>query len=115
MTNLWLAPCVFACVTDDGAIFLDVERDLYLGLDTRQAHALASQVADWPRACSGKPPADTRPLIASLLARGLLRECSASERVLQSASLPPASAALISWPDMNPRDVRIRDVFIFLH
>src|SRR5688572_8908750 len=60
MTHLWLAPGVFARANDDGAVLLDVRRDLYLGLDAQQAHALAWHVADWPRARAGQARSNDR-------------------------------------------------------
>lgn len=153
MTHLWLAPGVFARANDDGAVLLDVRRDLYLGLDAQQAHALAWHVADWPGAHGGQDRsndrsdpesgdrsrgevadghrrrtptmplfdglgafsarADAGGLLVSLLSRDLLREESASDHLWQSASLPPVGASLHTWPEMNPRDVRARDVLTF--
>jgi hypothetical protein len=47
-----LAPSVYACASEDGAVFLNLGNDAYLGIDFLQSRALSLVVEDWPRHAS---------------------------------------------------------------
>ncbi len=95
------------CVTCEGAVFLDLKRDAYVGISPEQARALAAWVADWPQ------PRDTattdeaaRALAESLCARGLLVRASVVSQRKHRIPLLPASEELIPWEEMPWRHIR---------
>jgi hypothetical protein len=138
-----LADAARVCVTHQGSVFLNIERDAYTGIDARQTRALASVVEDWPATGSpAEPDDDTLGLAATLSDLGLLVR-SADARLVTSthrlsgerkgpplvleeapaspsppsvatAALPPATEELFSWADMAPPRIRFRHVCLFL-
>jgi transglutaminase superfamily protein len=116
-----LAPRVRACVSDDGAILLDIDRDAYVGLDPDQAAALSQMVEDFPASRDRAPASDDAAAFArALLERGLLIHTDAcgSAEVRTAGSAPcvfsPAESELIPWNEMRRHRVRISHILQFL-
>jgi hypothetical protein len=117
---------VYVGVSDDGAVFLDLESDAYSFVERDQALALSFVVEGWPQAdiLEGEYSVDHLRSIedgAAELARilcegGLLTP--ATERLVKEREavprLPQADSELIAWCDMSPRHVRPVHVFRFL-
>lgn len=84
MRHYELAPETYACVVCDGAVLLDLSRDLYLGLNVEQERALAGLVTNWPVPNVSANPSGFRANSSSLSAN--------SSNSLESATSLPASA-----------------------
>ncbi len=112
MPRFQLARAVHACATDQGAVFLDLAHDCYIGLDAEQSRALADLVEGWPES-SMEAPAGRALLAQGLLAQGLLVEAPAG-RAHEAPPLPRAREELIAWECMPPARVRVGHVFTFL-
>jgi transglutaminase superfamily protein len=76
-----IAPHVHVCVTGDGAVFLDLKHDKYLGIGRRDSELLAAAISSWPKPqwdrTEMEPTSDaavayTDELCRSLAADGLL-------------------------------------------
>jgi hypothetical protein len=127
-----LAPQVHVCATEDGATFLDVENDSYMGLDSEQACALSLVVEGWPLESEhGQTP---RPLTSGerlrvdksaalelarvLCERGLLVPATEpSSQELTGVPRQPSQPELelIPWCEMDSAQVSLRNAFRFLH
>lgn len=121
-----LAPQVHVCVSEDGAVFLDVGRDAYVWIERDQAHALSFVVDGWPPNdpaelshsidCLHSIERGAPELAHALCERGLLMlttERPVHERVA-SPNLPQPDSELIAWCEMSPRHVHLTHVFRFL-
>jgi hypothetical protein len=75
--KFFLQPNVFVCTTSEGCIFLDEERDRYLGLSAAKAHALSNLLDGLPQLYFSADPIDTNDAIDianQLVAKGLLTQ-----------------------------------------
>ena len=55
-----IAPDVYVCVTADGSVVLDLNRDRYLGMSREQTERLAMAVPGWPRPIWERLPESSR-------------------------------------------------------
>jgi hypothetical protein len=78
-----IAPDVYVCVTADGSVVLDLNRDKYLGIGREQTELLAMVVRGWPLPIWEQPPESQSPRSkldpdvaadADAACRGLVRE-----------------------------------------
>jgi hypothetical protein len=74
-------------------VFLDLRRDAYLGVDSRQSEALADLVDGWPAIAprSSASPTDHRMLAETLRERGLL-DAAANDPAANAAAVNDAAA-----------------------
>jgi hypothetical protein len=119
-----LAPQVHVCVSNDGAVFLDLEKDAYLGLEPDQAHVLSLVVEAWPESEEGAQhiertqtaERDARTFAQTLCRRGLLTPTT--EPLEQQRPIPPhlsePESELIPWNQMSARHLRLSHVIRFL-
>lgn len=65
MADYYLSPHVYACVTEDHGVLLDLQRDKYVGVAGAQLRALAASVSGWSElAAAGKSDGDAgRPAV----------------------------------------------------
>ncbi|MEJ1961536.1 MAG: lasso peptide biosynthesis B2 protein [Gammaproteobacteria bacterium] len=117
-----LADDVYVCATSRGAVFLDLKKDEYIGIDAHQAHALAPLVQGWPEVMGNASTSIPSPAVPtevesafarSLCAQGLLCESPACA-ARSSCLLSVATDELVAWECMPAHDVRPRHVFRFL-
>jgi hypothetical protein len=116
-----LAPGVYACASDAGAVLLDLETDAYVGLDVNQSRALSLVVRDWPvqapcAPCDPAPSSDDALAFAQILCdRRLLIPASASQGCGTSHSaVPTIESELMGWEQMNWRHIRVGHVLRFI-
>jgi len=121
-----LAEHSHVCANSQGAIFLDLERDAYFGVDAHQAAALAGLVERWPSepVPSTASPDECRALARSLCERGVLTAASngaAAEHATTSVhgnerarTVPPVTDEFTPWDQMPRANVRPHHVITFL-
>jgi hypothetical protein len=121
-----LSSHTYVSVAPEGAIFLDLKRDAYLGISPAQAQALSQLVEGWPAAVSGPPQspegqapgaahgADANAFAQSLCARGLLVHGPITGRPADPASLPVALDELVPWDCMPSDHITVGHVINFL-
>jgi hypothetical protein len=110
-----LAPDVYACASEEGAVLLDLNRDAYLGLSAEQSHALSHLVSDWPRAANTTlhvDPAEAEAFARSLAERGLLVTHTAASLSTHHPAIP--TDELMPWGQMRWRHMRLHNVLVFL-
>lgn len=99
--RFWIPPHVFVCATHDGAIFLDLKADQYLGIPLQQAQVLSAVVTGWPiwncadaseQAVQLSVAAD---LANQLVARGLLTNSACGEKT-QTFVVASRTASLVA-------------------
>jgi hypothetical protein len=94
MPSYYLQPHVYACITSEAAIFLDLRRDEYVGLDHAQTVALSRYVRGWPEQqrypAAETPPTDSNPtaLADKLADIGLLTRDASKGKEATSIALP---------------------------
>lgn len=107
----------YVCVANEGAVFLDLKQDAYLGIDRHQADALAAMVEDWPPTSSAveisTDPAHQL-LAEDLCARGLLVHATSAHRLTRIPALPIVRSELIAWDQMISARTRGSHVLVFL-
>ena len=124
----------YVSVAPEGAIFLDLKRDAYLGIAPAQAQELSQHVEGWPTAASGAlqqlgpvsraavdapaapdtQDADANAFAQSLCARGLLVHGLTTGRPAEPATLPVALDELIPWDCMPSDHITVGHVISFL-
>ena len=116
-----LASRVRVCVSDDGAILLDIDRDSYVGLDPDQTAALSLMVEDFPPSRGHAPASEDAAAFARALSeRGLLIQVQAVESAGAGkacsafSAISPAESELIPWNEMTRHRVRVSHVLHFL-
>lgn len=111
-----LAPHVHVCASEEGAVFLDLEKDAYVGLEIEQARALSSLVEDWPEPQdeSIAPECDAHTFAQMLCERGLLAPAATPIEYARPPRLARAESELIPWDRMTWRHVRVGHVLRFL-
>jgi len=98
-----LPPHVHYCLTEDGAVFLDLKRDVYLGVGIPVTRALTAVVRGWPqtssvaRSAEPTPAEDVALIVDALTRRGLLTQHNGSGQ--------PASPAILETPQLGMCDV----------
>lgn len=113
----WLEEHVYGCVTPDGAVFLDLKLDKYLGLAASQANALAGVVHGWPEDIAGGAHIEDagREIAEALLKEGLLTR---DERRGKNAAPPTIDRGpQVSEAECigaTERSIRLLDVWRFL-
>lgn len=108
-----LADTARVCVTDQGSVFLNIERDAYTGIDAQQSRALASLVEGWPQTGGvPEPHEDCLSLAHTLRDLGLLVEAPAGH-ALENSDLPPATEELLPWADMALPRIRLCHIVRF--
>jgi hypothetical protein len=108
-----IAQHVYACVSDQGTVFLDAKEERYLGIDSHQSAQLTPLVEGWPGAEGGLIDASDTVLAESLCERGILTRAP-NGRALQPHTLQLAQTELILWEHMSPRGLRSHHVLSFL-
>ena len=104
------------CVVREGAVFLDLRQDAYLGIDATQARALAPLIEGWPIRDHASPD-DASEFADGLRVRGLLVRASRRPGVATLATpavLPAPREELIAWDEMSPRHITLMHVLTFL-
>jgi hypothetical protein len=97
---------VHVCVADENAVFLDLRRDRYVGLDAEQTNVLARLVQ------SDSPPSEAaEALVNHLLEEQLLTRDERSGKALRFTDAMPPTAALFSFEYDQPCQVKVRHVF----
>jgi hypothetical protein len=109
-----LADTARVCVSDQGSVFLNIERDTYTGIDARQSRALASMVEGWPDTGGVADPEDDSLSLAHTLRDLGLLAVAPDGHAVEPSSLPTATEELISWADMAPPRIRLAHVLLFL-
>jgi hypothetical protein len=115
-----LAEHSHVCATSQGAIFLDLARDTYSGIDAHQAAALTSLVEGWPleTAPSTASMEECRTLADSLCERGLLTAtdstAAAARESDRARTAPPVTDELVAWDAMPRINIRLHHVLTFL-
>jgi hypothetical protein len=117
-----LAEHIYVCASSQGAVFLDLRTDAYVGVDPVQSDALANLVERWPVAGRVSASlADGRELAETLRARGLL-ETNAGRlhphgdpcRESRLPLLPSVTDELIPWDRMPRVRIRLHHLLAFL-
>jgi hypothetical protein len=92
---------VYVCVADDNAIFMDLQRDAYVGLDAVQTKTLRKLLHDGPGST-----AEVDSLIAHLLEQRLLTQDPDNGHALRLTEATSPTAALIGFEYDPPCRVR---------
>lgn len=109
MISYFLPPWVYLCFTADGAVFLDIKRDEYLGLDHDNAQLLQDMMQR-----DGLTESRPAGLATELTAAGLLDAYPGQRsRPLAATSIEVASRLLMPNPGDAPR-VLVRHVCRFI-
>lgn len=98
MQTYRLAPGVYARASDEGAVFLDLSKDEYLGVGPDESSALALVVQGWPRAArrdarTQPSPGEAGELAQNLCERGILT-ADVRARVCQSRAVAAEPQAI---------------------
>lgn len=122
MQRYVLGPHVRACVSDDGAVLMDLEQGTYIGFDPDQVRLICSLVDGLTADVSSvEPSAAARALVKSLDERGLVAEAdiaiqsqplSFPERAPTSVRTPHSE--LVAWDETLERRIRISNVVAFV-
>jgi hypothetical protein len=96
-----LAKDVHVCLADNNAIFLDLKRDRYIGLDAAQTDVLRKILGDGSGA-----DADVEALVAHLIEQKLLTQDPRSGRSLRLTEAAAPTAGLIGFEYDPPCEVR---------
>jgi hypothetical protein len=123
MQSYFLAPHIYSCVTEDHVVFLDLERDKYVGVAREQVSALARRVRGWPgiggaqpgTASDGRTPSSrAESVFAKMVAAGMLTTDPMIGKDARPLDIPAASEPLIE-PDLEWRPpIGFLDVVRFL-
>jgi hypothetical protein len=109
MSQYFLAPHVFLCVTDDHAVLLDLKRDKYIGVGRAQAHVLQQCIRGWPQpAAPGVERAEAasaEAVIGKMLASGLITADATRGRDAVPVSLPTPQSTLSELAPTPGRDL----------
>jgi hypothetical protein len=115
----------YVSASSQGAVFLDLHRDAYVGVDSTQSEALANLVECWPIAGSATtvPTASDRELAATLCEKGLL-EAAPDDGSQPSHThgchnerlhlLPSVEDELIAWDRMPRVRISLHHSLMFL-
>jgi hypothetical protein len=118
-----LAPHVHACATTDATIFLDLQKDAYLGIGKLQGQLLRSAVEGWREidpfndvdtADATKRSAQGAELIASLRERGLLIETSQGGHAASVPQVRTPAKSLFDGRDPITPSITTIDIARFL-
>jgi hypothetical protein len=129
-----LAPNVYACASDEGAVFLDLDKDTYLGIDPDQSRALSLVVENWLPQRTGEhiyteqSASEALSFARVLCDRGLLAPTppavdtgiaaaisdSSPHRHHRISQLRTVESELIPWEHMKWRHIRPSHVVRFL-
>ena len=119
MESYFLAPHVYACVTEDHVVLLDLRRDKYVGVSRAQMQTLAARVKGWPLAPSAanapgvgdvrSPNARSDAVLAKMLAAGMLTTDAAVGKDAKPLELDRAEAALVE------DDLEVQPAVTFRH
>lgn len=98
MSKVFLPRYVYFCFTDAGAVFLDLKKDLYAGLDPVDSDTLRL-LADQEQPATER----TARLVTELIERGFLTHEAARGKPLSPTSFPVARTTLCgAWPHTLP-------------
>jgi hypothetical protein len=116
-----LAPDVYACASEAGAVLLDLETDAYVGLDANQSRALSLVVVGWPpeaiaARCDTSPSRDDALALAQILCDSrLLMPLNASHGCDPTqTTVPTIETEFMCWEHMSWRDIRVSHVLRFI-
>ena len=99
--TILLAKDVHVCVADDNAIFMDLKRDTYVGLDAVQTRTLRKLLYDGPGAT-----AEVDTLVSHLIEQRLLTRDADNGHTLRLTEATSPTAALIGFEYDPPCQVR---------
>ena len=99
---------VHFCVTEGGAVFLDLRRDSYIGIGTAQIPAIRTLMNG-----SSEQPEHVE-LVRSLLERGLITDRCEGSRPLAPPSLVPATAVLANVYEERKVHIKYHHVIAFI-
>jgi hypothetical protein len=94
------------CITDEHAVFLDLNQDEYTALEPSDARALAGYVYEWPSGAnrhSEGASSESRELIRALLDEGLLTANGPAGKAATPVSLDRVTASFARPPKGIPR------------
>jgi Transglutaminase-like superfamily len=124
MAQYFLSQHVYLCQTPDHAVFLDLDRDEYLGIESDDVEVLRRVVWGWPQPNESRASDfETRPnsstsgpheLLTTMIANGQLTTDAANGKDASPVSIPKSTRALIDgYEDVVPK-VRFSEVANFL-
>lgn len=118
MKDFYLHRNAYACQTEDGALFMNLESETYFGLGLREASALSNYVLGWPMGSAGDDtasPIDGAELTAAMLQCGLLTEMPNLGKKPDFASVEIRDAIPYRGTIANPPKVAPSDVLNFAY
>jgi hypothetical protein len=130
MQSYFLAPHVYACVTEDHVVLLDLARDQYVGVARDQMAALAARVKGWPglgiasadggevrtpnAGSNSGPSSRAEALLNKMLAAGMLTQDPAIGKEAHPLQMPSVTSPLVE-PELEWRPpISFMDVVRFL-
>lgn len=120
--RLWLPRHVFACLSGDYLVLLDVRRDQYLVLNAREYAPVADFVPGWPAPTRSPPesgesgsPSVGVEAADSLLNARLLTMNGADGKPAAPICIPKPSASLLMMPLGSEPAIRLRHVLAFVY
>ena len=111
-----LAPRVYVCVAEEGAVILNLQNDAYTGLEGIQARALSLVVEDWPSHPDERDISfdDARALAEVLVEQGLLADSNSPAETREPLVLATVESELIPWDEMDARHAGVLTVLQFV-
>ena len=110
----FLPPHVFACSTINGAVFLDLRANKYLGISAEDMERLGALVAGWPTSSVGHAnegpetgSEDSQLLAKSLQDRGLLTSRASEGKSASPPSIPPVESTAREFDSDQQRSLRL--------
>jgi len=96
MSRYFVKDNVHVCFDAGHAVFLDVKRDRYFGLNSQQTRLLGGLVAGWPKFAEKEHPTDAaRQLAADLESSGLLTPHPSRGANVRCAAIESAETSLV--------------------
>jgi len=117
MEQLLLNRNVYVCQTEDGAVFMDLGTENYVGIGREEACTLSTRIRDWP-AFDDHPAScevDANTVVESLRRRGLLTNSHSSGKSPEFLTIQVTDAIPFRGTIANPPNVSLRDVLNFLY
>ncbi|MEP7242258.1 MAG: lasso peptide biosynthesis B2 protein [Gammaproteobacteria bacterium] len=111
-----LAPRVYVCAAEEGAILLNLQNDAYTGLEGIQSRALSLVVEDWPSHADDRDISidDARALAEVLVQQGLLADSNGPAETRPPLVLATVESELIPWEEMEARHAGVFTVLWFV-
>jgi Transglutaminase-like superfamily len=102
----WIPHDVYLCPTEDGTVFLDVQRDKYFAIDNEYAGVLEQTVSGFPSTVATDPNPSSQVIAAAakLEEKGLLtRDHRAGKRYIPAALAPVDIASSFAVLELRPQ------------